>query len=164
MGKHLHARPRRRFGGALTGLVAALALLLLAGCDAVVGPDGIGIGSGAAGRWLDSGWYDYAAWSDFGGSRPAWWGYVELRVDRDGRITGRYELPGQCTDGYGFEATCFGRVDGRVYSDGRVRFGFDEGWLGHDGRVNRHSEVSGRWDTRLLGYTDRGDFELLPRW
>lgn len=146
------------------GRVCALwGVLLLAGCDAVVGPGGIGIGSGGgAGRWLDSGSYDYAAWSDRGGSRPAWWGYVDLRVERDGRITGSYELPWQCTDSYGYEATCYGRVGGRVYSDGTLRFGFDEGWLAHDGRVNRYSEVTGRWETRLLGYRDTGDFELVP--
>lgn len=136
------------------GLLAALAL---AACEAAQ----LVVGTGGARHDLRSGVYLYTAWSDH--TRDvAWWGYFDLRVDLDGRFTGSYRLPRQCRDRVGFGADCAGRVDGRVYRDGTVRFGLDEGWLSHEGALVRRSEVTGRWWTRLLGAVDGGTFELLP--
>lgn len=146
-----------RFGKAalFLGLV-----LSIAGCDGY----GRGVFGPGGGDYttLHSGSYDYRAWSDYGSRGPVWWGYLELRVERGGEITGSYELPRQCVDAYGYEVTCYGRVGGRVYRDGTLRFGFGEGWLAHDGSANRRSEVTGRWDSRILGYRDEGTFELIP--
>jgi hypothetical protein len=140
--------------GALPLLAAALA----AGC----GDNGFGVVvTGADRAGLGSGLYDYEAWTY--GRRTAYRGYVELRVGGDGTLTGSYRLPRQCTDRYGYEADCVGYVGGRVYADGTVRFGFDEGWLRHDGEANRYSEVVGDWQTRILGASSSGSFELLPR-
>lgn len=140
------------------GALPLLAAALLAGC----GDNGFGVVvTGPGGTGLDSGLYDYEAWTY--GRRTAYWGYVDLRVGGDGTLTGSYRLPRQCTDRYGYEADCVGYVGGRVYSDGTVRFGFDEGWLRHDGEANRYSEVVGDWETRILGASSGGSFELLPR-
>jgi hypothetical protein len=141
--------------GALPLLAAALA----AGC----GDNGFGVvvgGGSTAG--LRPGLYDYEAWTY--GRQTAYRGYVDLRVGGDGVLTGSYRLPRQCTDAYGYEADCVGYVGGRVYSDGTVRFGFDEGWLRHEGETDgRYSEVVGSWETRILGASSSGSFELLPR-
>jgi hypothetical protein len=140
-----------------TGSFVALAgmLVLLAACDA----DRVVLGTGGSGATLRSGPYEYDAWS----SRHrdlAWWGTIDLRVHADGVITGTYRLPRQCSDRVGPGVDCYGRVGGRVYRDGTVRFGLDEGWLSHDGYVSRRSLVRGSWWTRLLGRTDDGTFEL----
>lgn len=131
--------------------------VLLAGCDAagvlVPGPGGV------PGR-MASGLYTYRAWSDTGG-RLAWWGTLELEVTPTGEISGRYVLPDQCVDEYRIPIDCFGRIGGRVYSDGTVRFGMDEGWLAHEGRL-AGERVAGTWITRLLGYRDGGSFTLAP--
>jgi hypothetical protein len=140
-------------------LMLLLLPLWLSGCD---GTGVITPGTGAAQRLLRSGAYDYRAWSDHGGRGPAWWGYLNLQVGIGGEISGTYELPRQCSDAYGYEATCYGRVGGRIYSDGTFRFGLDEGWLSHEGVVGRRSEATGRWQGRLLGYRDGGTFELIP--
>ncbi len=137
----------------LYGLLTA-GLALLSGCDAGV------ILSADRRESLRSGLYSYSTWTEAG--RPAWWGRVDVRVEFDGTIRGSYRLPRQCRDGYGFVVDCIGHVGGRVYPDGRVRFGFDEGWLRHQGEVTRYSEVSGYWDTRILGTYGSGEFELLP--
>lgn len=141
-------------------LLAVLAAsLLLAGCG-----DGYGIltpGEDARDR-LRPGLYYYRAWSDFGGYGAAWEGYLDLRVDFDGSIYGSYRLPHQCVDVYGYAADCVGRIGGRTYRDGTVRFGFDEGWLANRGTLRGRSRVAGHWDSRLLGYSDSGTFELVP--
>src|SRR3712207_5087745 len=113
------------------GALPLAAAALLAGC----GDNGfiVGVGGGAGG--LRSGVYDYEAWTY--GRRTAYWGYVDLRVAGDGTLTGTYRLPRQCRDSWGYEADCVGYVGGRVYSDGLVRFGFDEGWLRHVGEADR---------------------------
>lgn len=155
-------RPRSALPGGRPAPLLALLLLLATGCSDV----GAGIiGSGAGGgRWLDSGFYDYRAWSDFSRGGPVWWGTLEIRVQGGGQISGFYRLPRQCSDAYGFRVDCVGRVGGRILSDGRIRFGLDEGWLAHEGWVDRSSSVTGRWDTRILGYRDAGTFELVPAW
>jgi hypothetical protein len=130
------------------------ALALLGGCDV----DGVLVPDRR--ESLRSGLYAYSTWTETG--RPAWWGHVDVRVELDGSIRGSYRLPRQCSNAYGFAVDCIGHVGGRVYPDGRVRFGFDEGWLRHQGEVHPFSEVSGRWDTRLLGASASGEFELLP--
>lgn len=136
-----------------------LLLVLLSGC----GDAGVIVpGAGTTQRLLRSGAYDYRAWSDYGGRGPAWWGYLNLQIGAGGEISGTYELPRQCTDAYGYEATCYGRVGGRIYSDGTLRFGLDEGWLSHEGAVGRRSEATGRWHARVLGYRDVGTFDLVP--
>lgn len=145
----------RRVGAVLTILV----MLVLGGCDAGAGVGVLGPGS-AASHTLPSGLYRYRAWSD-ASYREIWWGYFDLRVQADGRMSGTYRLPRQCTDSWGWEADCIGHIGGRIHSDGTLRFGLDEGWLSHEGAVNRRSEATGRWWTRILGYTDRGTFELL---
>lgn len=140
------------------GALPLAAATLLAAC----GDNGFSIVvPGGSTGGLRSGVYDYDAWTY--GRRTAYWGFVDLRVGVDGALSGTYRLPAQCTDGYGYEADCVGYVGGRVYSDGEVRFGFDEGWLRHDGEANRWSEVAGRWETRILGARSEGSFELLPR-
>ncbi|MBA2246344.1 MAG: hypothetical protein H0W11_15435 [Gemmatimonadetes bacterium] len=146
--------------------VALLLLLSLAACgDAGVGVGVIGPGGTSSGqRALLPGLYAYRAWSDYSRGGPAWSGYLELRVEAGGVITGFYRLPWQCRDAYRLEVDCVGRVGGRLYNDGTLRFGLDEGWLAHEGRVDRQSRVTGRWDTRILGYRDGGTFELLPTW
>ncbi|HEX2191144.1 MAG TPA: hypothetical protein VHG51_19705 [Longimicrobiaceae bacterium] len=137
-------------------LVAGLAALL-AGCG-----DGYGVIVGADGRdALRSGVYDYEAWTYDG--YTAYWGYVDLRVSGDGTLSGGYRLPRQCVDRYGYEADCVGYVGGRVYSDGRVRFGLDEGWLRHEGDVDRYDEAFGWWEERVLGGSDEGEWELVLR-
>ncbi|HEV2147742.1 MAG TPA: hypothetical protein VGR37_10100 [Longimicrobiaceae bacterium] len=140
------------------GALPLLAAVLAAAC----GDTGFGVqvpGGRAAG--LRSGVYDYEAWTY--GRRTAYWGFVELRVRGDGTLSGSYRLPRQCLDRFGFEADCVGHVGGRVYADGLVRFGFDEGWLRHEGEADRFGEVFGEWETRLLGASSAGQFELLPR-
>lgn len=134
-----------------------LVALLLAGCDAagVVVP-----GAGGAPGRMASGLYSYRAWSDADGE-PAWWGTLELEVTTAGEISGRYHLPDQCVDEYRMPIGCFGRIGGRVYRDGIVRFGMDEGWLAHEGRVGER-RVAGTWTTRLLGLRDGGSFTLTP--
>lgn len=140
------------------GALPLLATALLAACD----DTGFGVTvPGRAVGGFRSGLYDYEAWTY--GRRTAYWGYVDLRVAGDGTLSGSYRLPGQCTDRYGYEADCVGYVGGRAYADGLVRFGFDEGWLRHEGEADRYSEVFGRWETRLLGASSSGDFELLRR-
>ncbi len=116
-------------------------------------------GGGSGG--LRSGVYDYEAWTY--GRRTSYRGFLDLRIAGDGTLSGSYRLPGQCTDRYGYEADCVGYVGGRVYPDGRVRFGFDEGWLRHEGVADRGSGVTGGWETRILGAFSSGDFEMLPR-
>jgi hypothetical protein len=143
--------PRTRFA-ALPAIVLALAL---AGCDA----DGVGVVGPGSRNYLVSGSYDYRAWSDRYRDL-VWWGEVHLRVDSSGRITGSYRLPRQCSDRFGPGADCVGRIGGRVDRDGFVRLGFDEGWLSHEGWVDRRSDVSGDWWTRILGHGDEGRFEL----
>lgn len=150
---------RTRWRASRRVLAGALLAVGLAGCDAptvVLGTPGTG------GAHLRSGTYVYRAWSDFGG-RVEWSGYVDLRVGADGRLTGTYHLPWQCTDRRGFEADCYGRVGGRLHRDGYLQLGFDEGWLSHEGTVDRFSEVRGRWWTRILGYSDSGTFSLVRR-
>ncbi len=139
-----------------------LVLLLLGGCEDVA----VSIGGpvGASRALFSSGLYSYRAWSDYSHRGPVWWGFVELRVEGGGRITGVYRLPRQCSDAYGLGADCVGRVGGRLYTDGMIRFGFDEGWLSHEGWVDRGSAITGRWESRVLGYQDRGTFELVPSW
>lgn len=142
-------------------LLALAAALLLPACG-----DGYGLltpGDDPRGQ-LRSGTYLCRAWSDFGGPRPAWEGYLELEVVAGGEIRGSYLLPEQCTDAFGIPGDCFGQVGGRVYRDGLVRFGFDEGWIGNEGALRSRSRVSGNWDTRILGYSDSGTFELAPYW
>lgn len=134
---------------------AALCLALLGGCDAagLLAPD--------YRHYLRPGLYTYDSWTEW--EQPAWWGYVEIQVDSfDGTVRGSYRLPEQCTDGYGWVVDCVGRVAGRVYADGTLHLGFDEGWLRQRGEVDRYSEVHGSWDTRLLGVYESGRFELLP--
>lgn len=127
------------------------ALLLVVGCDAY-GPVGPGHRD-----LLRSGRYSYDSWTTRG--FDAWWGYLDLRVSLTGTVRGEYRLPRQCTDAFGYLVDCVGYLSGRVYSDGRVRFDFDDGWLRHEGEVSRYSEVFGYWDS--YGYGS-GDFELLP--
>ena len=142
-------------GGIIRGAALGLgSVVALAGCE-------IGTGVLDPREGLSSGYYRYEAWSDVGGRDPAWWGYLDLEVDYDGTIYGTYRLPNQCED-YRYLVDCRGRVSGRVYRDGTIRFGFDEGWIANHGRVLRGDEAVGEWDTRLLGYRDRGDFELYP--
>lgn len=134
---------------------AVLVAVLLAGCDAagVVVP-------GPGGGHLASGLYSYRAWSDADGDL-AWWGTLELEVTRVGEISGRYLLPDQCVDEYRVAIDCFGRIGGRIGTDGIIRFGMDEGWLAHEGTPSR-DRVAGTWSTRLLGYRDGGSFTLAP--
>lgn len=130
-------------------------VLLLAGCDhvSVLSPYSDGA--------LRSGVYVYDAYSDRG--RLVYWGYLELRVDGSGQITGSYRLPRQCTDRWGYEADCVGYVGGRVDRNGSFRFGLDEGWLRSQGVVDRYDEAAGRWETRFLGGGETGTFEMYPR-
>lgn len=137
----------------LRAVLSASALLGLAACEGVGGLDPYG-------SELDSGRYRYEAFSDGGGRGPSWWGYLDVEVDYDGRIYGHYRLPGQCEDDWGYLVDCVGRLAGRSYRDGTVRFGLDEGWLENRGRVRRGDEVTGEYNTRLLGYRDRGEFEM----
>lgn len=148
------------------GARALLILLLLTACgDAGVGVGVIGPGGTSGGqRTLLPGVYAYRAWSDASRGGPAWSGVMELRTEAGGVITGFYRLPWQCRDAFGLEIDCVGHVGGRLFSDGTLRFGLDEGWLAHEGRVDRQSRVTGRWETRILGYRDGGTFELLPTW
>lgn len=131
--------------------------ILLAGCDAtgVLVP----VSRGDFGLW--SGQYAYDAYSDWGGI--AYWGYLNLRVDTDGRITGTYRLPRQCSDRWGYEVDCAGYIGGRVYDDGSFRFGMDEGWLANRGTADSRGRAAGRWETRLLGGRGAGTFEMFPR-
>lgn len=139
------------------GALPVAAAALLAACG-----DGYGVIVGSDGRGgLRSGRYDYEAWT-YGGY-SAYWGYVDLRVAGDGTLSGSYRLPRQCLDRYGYEADCVGYVGGRVYRDGLVRFGFDEGWLRHEGDVDRRGDVFGWWETRILGGSSEGEFELVRR-
>lgn len=152
----LPSRPLRT----LRRLLLLPLLAAAAGCevgDVIFDPEG-----GTGGARLTSGSYSYRAWSD-GRHGEAWWGYLELRVASDGRISGSYRLPWQCTDRWRREVDCVGQVGGRLYRDGSLRFGLDEGWLSHEGNANRYSEVTGRWWTRILGHSDAGTFELRPR-
>lgn len=137
-------------------LALAAALLPVAGCE-------VGYGLGPDRAWLQSGLYLYEAWSHHGGRDAAWWGYLELRVDHDGAVYGSYRLPDQCQDDFGYLVDCVGRVGGRVYRDGTLRFGLDEGWLANRGEVRYGDFASGRWNSRLLGYRDGGRFELTAR-
>jgi hypothetical protein len=151
-------RAARRSGrwlrvGGLLGLV--ITMLLLASCD----DRGFGVGVGGGTTTLRSGVYDYDAWSDRHRDL-AWWGTMDLRVHSDGTISGTYRLPRQCSDRYGPGTDCFGRIGGRLFRDGTVRLGLDEGWLSHDGYVSRRNLVRGSWWTRLLGASDSGTFEL----
>ena len=134
--------------------IAALAAPLT-GCDL-----GYGILS-ASGNVLDSGVYEYEAWSDLRGRGPSWWGVLDIQVDYDGRIYGSYLLPEQCDEGR-YLVDCRGRIGGRAYRDGTIRFGFDEGWISNRGRIRQREEAQGDWDTRLLGYRDGGRFEMWP--
>lgn len=154
-------RPTPRPAG--TPLLVLLLALTAACGDAGVTVAGPGVGSSAQ-RSLLPGLYAYRAWSDYSRGGPVWSGYLELRTEAGGVLTGFYRLPWQCTDAYRLEIDCVGRVGGRVYSDGTLRFGLDEGWLAHDGRIDRLSRVTGRWESRILGYRDGGTFELLPTW
>lgn len=149
-----HARRTSR--GRVLRALAVLPLLALAACDAgsILDPGGYGS------YRLRSGRYQYDTWSRDG--THAWWGTLDLSVRSDGEIQGTYRLPLQCEDAYGYLVDCYGRVGGRVYSDGTIRFGLDEGWLRNEGDLHRYSEVSGFWETRMLGYYDDGDFELVP--
>jgi hypothetical protein len=141
----------------LTRIALAGAVALTASCEG----GSVFLGGGTATGQLRSGLYDYTAWSDFHRD-VAWWGTVDLRVRSDGTISGVYRLPRQCSDEFGPRADCVGRVGGRVFRDGDMRFGLDEGWLSHEGAVHRSSTVTGIWWTRLLGHTDEGTFELRP--
>ena len=127
--------------------------------SALVACDGVGA-LDPYGSELESGRYEYEAYSDTGGRGPSWWGYLDIDVDYDGEIYGRYRLPDQCEDDFGYLVDCVGRVAGRAYSDGTVRFGLDEGWLENRGRVRRGDEVTGEYNTRLLGYREQGEFEM----
>jgi hypothetical protein len=153
-------QPQRRCrtaGARRIGVVAALLLLpLLASCE------GIDLRLGGPGTRFDlvSGSYDYSARSDRFGDL-AWWGQLDLRVDRSGRISGSYRLPRQCTDRFRRVVDCVGRVHGRVHRDGFVTFDLDDGWLRHEGVVTRRSDVFGDWWSRLVGDRDEGRFELL---
>lgn len=148
---------RRRSPGRTFRALTLLPLLLaLAACDA----GGIYDPGYGGSRYLRSGLYQYDTWSEDG--RHAWWGTLDIDVYGDGEIRGTYRLPLQCEDAYGYLVDCVGRVGGRVYSDGEIRFGLDEGWLRNEGGVNRYSEAGGFWETRILGYYDTGDFELVP--
>jgi hypothetical protein len=154
-------RPLRMWGchTPVALLASAAVVALLAACDAngfrVVGP-------ASAARALVSGSYDYTAWSHAHGD-VAWWGIVDLRVESGGRVSGTYFLPRQCSDRFGPGADCVGHVGGRVFRDGEFTFGFDEGWLSHEGAVSRRSDVTGHWWTRILGFRDDGVFELRRR-
>lgn len=139
------------------GLAGALLLIaLLAGCEAA----DLRLGGPGARIDLLSGSYDYRAWSDRYRDL-AWWGYLDLRVDSSGRISGSYQLPRQCVDRFGRGIDCVGRVSGRVYRDGSLDFHLDDGWLRHEGTVDRRSDAFGRWWSRLSGHRDEGTFELL---
>ena len=144
--------PLRSAAQCVLGLVL---LGLVAACDDVglVAPDA------RPDHLLPSGTYDYEARD--GRGRLAWYGTLRLEVDRDGRIFGSYRLPWQCSDSWGYEADCVGYVGGRVDRGGTVRFGLDEGWLAHEGRVRRDGSATGEWLARLLGYSDRGSWELV---
>lgn len=149
--------------GAAGPLRPALLLLLLLLAPAC-GDVGVAV-IGAAPRGqtiLHSGLYTYRAWSDFSARGPVWSGFLELQIEAGGQVSGFYRLPRQCSDAFGLEADCVGRVGGRIHRDGSIRFGLDEGWLQHEGWIDRGSRVTGRWETRILGYRDFGTFELLP--
>lgn len=135
-------------------LLLLLPLLLLAAC----GDGGTITGAGRAEASLRSGFYEYSAYSD--GGYLAWWGTLELAVGSGGALTGYYRLPRQCTDRFGYETDCVGYVGGRVYDDGTLRFGLDEGWLRHFGDVRSSRRAAGDWNSRILGYSDSGRWEI----
>lgn len=148
-------RPRTR---TLRVLALAPLMALLSACyDVGIFEPGYG---GGGSRYFSSGLYEYDTWSEDG--RHAWWGTLDLRVRAGGEIEGTYRLPLQCEDSYGDLVDCYGYVAGRVHSDGTIRFGLDEGWLRHEGETGRYSGASGWWESRILGYYDSGDFELVP--
>lgn len=155
--------PRRWAPRARAAARGVLLLLLFAAGCSDVGVAVVGAGGGAQ-RWLQPGSYTYRAWSDFSRGGVAWSGYLDLRIEAGGVVSGFYRLPRQCTDAYGLLLDCVGRVGGRIYSDGLLRFGLDEGWLSHEGWVDRRSRATGRWESRILGYRDSGTFELVPTW
>jgi hypothetical protein len=132
-----------------------LLLVLVTGCDG----GRVILGSGGTTSQLRSGLYDYTAWSDVYRDE-AWWGTFDLRIHSDGSISGTYRLPRQCVDHFGPGVDCVGRIGGRLYRDGTLRLGLDEGWLSHEGAVHRRSTVTGIWWSRLLGHRDEGTFEL----
>lgn len=134
-------------------LWAVLAAVLLAGCDNVGVLDPVG-------DELRSGVYVYDAYSNRG--RLMYSGYLELRVDAGGRISGYYELPDQCTDRFGYRVDCEGHVYGRAYRDGEFELEFDDGWLVNRGVVDRYDEAAGRWEARYDGIREAGSFEMYP--
>jgi hypothetical protein len=136
-------------------ILALVLAVLLSGCDnvRVLSPSGDGA--------LRSGLYVYDAYSSRG--RLVYWGYLDLRVDGSGRISGTYRLPRQCTDRLGYEADCAGYIGGRADRDGGFQFGLDEGWLRSQGVADRYDEAAGRWETRFLGGGETGTFEMYPR-
>ncbi len=146
-----------------TGVTLLVLLLLLAaGCgDGGMVVIGTGTASGAA-HSLRPGIYTYRAWSDHSRGGPVWSGYLDLRTEAGDRLTGHYHLPWHCSDAYGFTVDCVGWVGGRIERDGAVRFGLDEGWLVHEGWIGRDGRITGRWESRILGYRDTGTFELVP--
>lgn len=150
MGTAILARFRPHRIAAWAGLV-----LLAAGC----GDAGLVTATERPDRLLRSGVYEYNAWSTAGGFD--WWGTLDLEVSRDGRISGYYRLPRQCTDRYGYAVDCTGYVGGRVYQNGELRFGLDEGWLRHFGEVRSRYRAAGDWDSRILGFSDFGRWEIV---
>lgn len=126
---------------------------LLAGCDNVGVLDPYG-------DELRSGSYEYDAYDDRG--QLLYWGYVDVRVDGSGRITGRYLLPDQCSGAFGYRDDCEGFVYGRAYRDGDFEFEFDDGWLWNEGVADRRDEAFGRWEARYNGVREGGRFEMYP--
>ena len=139
-------------------MLAVLAVAAMAGgaaaCDAGV------LVPVERGPVLMDGLYYFEAWPDRSTRHPDWWGWLDMRVGPDRRIRGSYRLPDQCRDRYNYIVDCVGRVTGRVQHDGRFDFALDEGWIRGNGWTRSRYEAYGRWDARIVGYSERGDFTL----
>jgi len=141
------------------GLVPLLAAAVLAA--GVTACDGAGVmGPVERGSVLADGLYYFEAWPDRSTRHPDWWGWLDVRVGSDRRIRGSYRLPDQCRDRFNYIVDCVGHLSGRVQHDGRFDFALDEGWIRGHGWTRSRYEAYGRWDARIIGYSERGDFTL----
>jgi hypothetical protein len=142
-------------GGLVPFLVGAVLTAAVSACD----------GAGVLvpverGPVLADGLYYFEAWPDRSTRDPDWWGWLDVRVGSDRRIRGSYRLPDQCRDRYNYIVDCVGHLTGRTLHDGRFDFALDEGWIRGEGRAYSRYEAYGRWDARIVGYRERGDFTL----